>query len=76
MKRWFLSVGIIDTGTCNVRSILKAFDKIDVEVGIVKSAQHFSDYDRFVMPGVRSWDYAVESLHTKDLRDCINSRYL
>lgn len=76
MRRCLLSVGIIYPQTCNVRSILKAFDKIDVEVGIVKSAQHFSDYDRFVMPGVGSWDYAVESLHSKDLRDCINSRYL
>jgi len=63
-----LKIGIIDTGTCNVRPLLKAFGKIDMEVGIVKSAQHFSDYDRFVMPGVGSWDSAVESLHSKDLR--------
>ena len=66
-----MSVGVIDTGTCNVRSILKAFEKIDIEVGIVKSVQHFSDYDRFVMPGVGSWDYAVKSLHSKDLWDGI-----
>lgn len=66
-----MSVGIIDTGTCNVRSILKAFEKIDVEVGVLKSAQNFPDYDRFVMPGVGSWDYAVESLQSKDLWDSI-----
>ena len=62
-----MKIGIIDTGICNVRSINTAFDKINVETGIVRSDEHFSDYDRFVLPGVGSWDRAVESLHSLDL---------
>jgi imidazole glycerol-phosphate synthase subunit HisH len=71
VKRWFLKIGIIDTGTCNVRSILNAFDKINAEAGIVKSDEHFSDYDGFVLSVVGAWDYALESLHSRDLWNCV-----
>lgn len=69
-----MKIGIIDTGICNVRSIITAFEKINAETGIIKSPNDFSNFDRLVLPGVGSWDHAVDRLHSRDLwQGIINS---
>ncbi len=66
-----MRIGIIDTGTCNARSLEYAFKKLGVETGLVATDQDCTDYDRFVLPGVGSFDYAVESLHHRKLWDVV-----
>lgn len=60
-------VGILDTGICNSRSLQTAFRKLDTPSGLITSDCNSEGYDRFVLPGVGSFDHAVESLRRRKL---------
>ena len=62
-------IGIIDTGICNVRSLQKPLKRL---IGSFRfNSKDFMKCERIVLPGVGSWDYAVESLHLRDLWQAI-----
>lgn len=62
-----IKIGIIDTGTCNSRSLQTAFKKLDTPTGLITSELNSNGYDGFVLPGVGSFDNAVDSLHRRNL---------
>jgi imidazole glycerol-phosphate synthase subunit HisH len=62
-----IKIGIIDTGICNSRSLHQAFKKLDTPTGLITSALDSNGYDGFVLPGVGSFDHAVNSLHRRNL---------
>lgn len=66
-----MKVGIIDTGNCSIRSLEYAFKKLGVTTGVVSSNDSPMDFDRFVLPGVGSFDFAVESIIRRNLWDLI-----
>lgn len=62
-----MKIGIIDTGICNSRSLQTAFKKLDTPTGLITSDLNSDGYDGFVLPGVGSFDRAVDSLHKRNL---------
>lgn len=66
-----MKVGIIDTGICSIRSLEYVFGKLGVGTGLISSGDDYESYDRFVLPGVGSFDFAVRRLHERNLWDLI-----
>lgn len=60
-------VGIIDYNICNLNSVIRAFEEINVEVKIVTSKKNIYDCSHLVLPGVGSFQKGIENLNNLDL---------
>ena len=58
MKR----VGVIDYGTGNLRSVVKAFECTGAKVYIINEPVEFTDIDALVFPGQGTYDQCMGSL--------------
>ena len=62
-----MSIGIIDYGMANLRSVQKAFETVGVNAQIISTPQEIGRVDRVVLPGVGAFADAVRTLREKEL---------
>ena len=60
-------VGVIDYGTGNLRSVIKAFEFIGAEVLCISTPSESSEIDVLVFPGQGTFDQCMGSLHETGL---------
>jgi len=60
-------IHIVDYGMGNLRSVQKAFEKLNVEARICTRGQELSGADRMVLPGVGAFRDAIAELKKKDM---------
>jgi len=60
-------VTIIDYGIGNLRSIEKAFEKVDVEVRRTDDPKRIADADRLVLPGVGAFGACIDEIRDRGL---------
>ena len=63
MKR----VGVLDYGTGNLRSVIKAFEFTGAEVSIIRSPVEFAVIDALIFPGQGTFDQCMGSLAASGL---------
>tara|TARA_B110000438_G_C15806446_1_gene647610 strand:+ start:1002 stop:1631 length:630 start_codon:yes stop_codon:yes gene_type:complete len=56
------SIGIIDFGINNIKSLQKAFNKVEVKAEVVESYKKLQNFSHIVLPGVGSFDTGIENL--------------
>ena len=56
-------IGIVDYNVSNLGSLLNAFNFLNIESEIVSNPNLLSKYDKIVLPGVGSFDYAMNKLN-------------
>lgn len=61
------NIGLIDYGMGNLFSVRKAFQRLDKKVVIVKSPDKLKNCDALILPGVGSFDPAMERLNKTEL---------
>jgi len=66
-------VAIIDSGMGNFRSVYAAIGKIGGQPELVNSAAQLKHYDRVILPGVGSFNTAMNALKQKGLYEAILS---
>jgi len=65
-------IGIIDYGIAgNIHSIEKAIKKTGAETLVINKAEHFSQADKLVLPGVGSFKDAMQELENDGLLDAL-----
>jgi glutamine amidotransferase len=62
-----MSIGIIDYGMANLRSVQKAFESVGVNAQIISTPEEIGRVDRVVLPGVGAFADAVRTLREKEL---------
>ena len=62
-----MSIGIIDYGMANLRSVQKAFETVGVNAQIISTPDEIGRVDRVVLPGVGAFADAVRTLREKEL---------
>ena len=62
-----MSIGIIDYGMANLRSVQKAFETVGVNAQIIATPEEIGKVDRVVLPGVGAFADAVRTLREKEL---------
>jgi glutamine amidotransferase len=62
-----MSIGIIDYGMANLRSVQKAFEAVGVAAEIISSPGEIAAADKVVLPGVGAFADAVRTLREKEL---------
>ena len=58
-------IGIIDLGLGNLLSVSRAFDKIGKNNKIINNPTDKTDFSLIVLPGVGSYNYAIQTLKQK-----------
>ena len=70
-------VGVIDYGTGNLRSVIKAFEFSGANVSVIKSPHESTDIEALVFPGQGTFDQCIGSLTEtgldKLIKDWINA---
>ena len=67
------TIGIIDYGVGNVRSIQNMLWKIDIASELISSQKELSKYKKIILPGVGAYDTAVSNLQKANLFNGIKS---
>ena len=60
-------IGIIDYGMGNIHSVTKALENLDEEIILIKNTQDIRDCKELILPGVGSFDPAINNLINTDL---------
>jgi glutamine amidotransferase len=62
-------IGIIDYGVGNVSAFLNVFQEIGVPVAIVTEPTAIKSVDKLILPGVGSFDYAMQAFNDAGFRE-------
>ncbi len=65
------SIGIIDYGMGNLRSVQKAFAEVGQSADIISTPEQIDHADRIVLPGIGAFRDAIATLREKNLTDPI-----
>ena len=66
-------IGIIDYGLGNIKAISNIYDKLKIKNSLVQSKSDFETVEKLILPGVGSFDSAMQLLTKKNFKDVINS---
>lgn len=66
-------VTIVDYNMGNLRSIIKAFHRLDIDVKVASSPEEIRKADRLVLPGVGNFATGMTRLETLGLVDALNT---
>ena len=66
-------IAVIDYGTGNLRSVVKAFELLEAKVSLVTKPNEIEDVDAVVFPGQGSFDQCMSSLEHSGLRQSLKS---
>ncbi len=69
-------IGIVDYGLGNVNSFLNIYNKLNIPVQLVSTKEALQASDKIILPGVGSFDYAMNALDHSGLRDILNELVL
>ncbi|CAN5284121.1 imidazole glycerol phosphate synthase subunit HisH [soil metagenome] len=60
-------IAVVDFGSGNTRSVLRALEAVGVQARLAQSADELAGADRMVLPGVGAAPAAVQALHARGL---------
>ena len=60
-------IGIIDYGLGNVQSFINSYRKLGISAKPIKNKNDFENVDRMILPGVGSFDAAIQMLFASEL---------
>ena len=66
-------IAVIDYGTGNLRSVVKAFELLEAKVSLVTKPSEIEDVDAVIFPGQGSFDQCMSSLEDSGLRQSLKS---
>lgn len=69
-------IGILDYGLGNVMAFSNIYKKLDIPASIIKDANKIDSMDKLILPGVGSFDWAMEKLHSANMRNALDEAVL
>jgi len=69
-------IGILNYGVGNIKSFMNVYRKLSIPVKILNNESDFDGVEKLILPGVGSFDYAVDRLNASGMRDKLNSLVL
>jgi glutamine amidotransferase len=64
-------IGVVDYGTGNLRSVVKAFEFLGSKVSILREPERAQDMDALVFPGQGTFDQCMEALNASGFDELI-----
>lgn len=69
-------IGIIDYGLGNVLAFVNVYRRLNIPVSVVNTAAELSTATKLILPGVGSFDHAMERLDQSGMRQALEERVL
>ena len=69
-------ITIIDYGLGNVGSIANMLKRIGIKSNISSSISEISNAEKIILPGVGSFDYAINEINQRGLQEVLNKKAL
>lgn len=69
-------IGVVDYGLGNIQAFLNIFKNLNVDAMAVQNCDELISSDRLILPGVGSFDWAMEKLVASGMRDCLDELVL
>jgi imidazole glycerol-phosphate synthase subunit HisH len=69
-------ITIIDYGLGNVLAFVNVYNRLNIPVAVAKSANDFKNATKLILPGVGSFDHAMQQLHQSGMRQSIEQLVL
>lgn len=66
-------IGIIDYGVGNIRAFINIYKKLSIPVKLVTTEEEFKGIEKLILPGVGSFDYAMERLQLSGMRSKLDA---
>lgn len=60
-------IGIVDLNCCNIGSVRNMLNYLNIENIIIKDKSFLSSCSKLILPGLGSFDYAINNMHELDL---------
>ncbi len=64
-------IGVVDYGLGNIQAFLNIFKNLNIDAMAVHNCDELVLADRLILPGVGSFDWAMEKLLASGMRDCL-----
>lgn len=65
-------IGIINYGLGNIKAFANVYRTLNIPFEIINQADQFSNVDKIILPGVGSFDYAMQRLNNSGLREILD----
>ena len=65
-------IGVVDYGLGNVQAFLNIFKNLNIAAMSVRDSDELTHADCLVLPGVGSFDWAMEKLVASGMKDCLD----
>jgi|TARA_B100001142_G_scaffold302250_1_gene328654 imidazole glycerol-phosphate synthase subunit HisH len=62
-----MKIGIIDYGCGNTSNIIKAFNKVGINCGLIKNKKDIMNFEKIILPGMGSAPHAMRALKQNKL---------
>jgi glutamine amidotransferase len=69
-------IGIIDYGLGNVKAFAYIYGKLDLPYAFVSRAEHLSQINKVILPGVGAFDHAMQLLEKSGIRKALDDAVL
>lgn len=69
-------IGVIDYGLGNVQAFLNIYKRLGIPAVRIVVKDDFKNVDRFILPGVGSFDHAITLLNDSGLRDTLEDKVM
>lgn len=69
-------IGIVDYGLGNIKAFSNVYKRLDIPHFFVRQASDLNKATHIILPGVGSFDYAMERLQNSGLRDALDHSVL
>ena len=69
-------IAIINYGLGNINAIYTVYKNLDIPVKIASTSSDLVNSDKLILPGVGSFDYAMEKLDKSGMKDTLNDLIL
>jgi len=60
-------IGVVNYGCGNIQSVINAIEFLGYEFRIIENEEQLFSCQKVILPGVGSFDYAIDALHSKGL---------
>jgi len=66
-------IGIVNFGLGNIQAFLNIYKKLNIEADIVSNSNDLKNADRFILPGVGAFDWAMTKFNESGMKEGLTS---
>ena len=71
-----MTVTLIDYGLGNIQAFANIYRRLNISVGVARTAEELVSAQRIILPGVGAFDWAMDRLNASGMRACLDDLVL